>query len=459
VDNLLNDPTVQGVVVTMRDVSEQKSLEEELKHQAFHDALTGLPNRALFVDRIDHALARSARVHSTPAVLFIDLDDFKLVNDGLGHGAGDEILVAVAQRLAATVRAGDTLARFGGDEFAVLVEDADVACLLAERILADLGTPFTVSDAEILIRASIGVAVSESSGQHGSELIQAADVAMYAAKGRGKGRYEIYHRRLQTAITERLEWTAELHRAVDEDQFTLHYQPIVRIDGEAVVGVEALLRWNHPARGLLAPKDFVSLTEETGLIVPIGRWALRQACCDAARWQTLTARPFRISVNISPRQFQTNTLTEDVKSALEDWGLDPANLVLEITESLLVQDTDAVIAQMLELKLLGLSFAIDDFGTGFSSLGYLRRFPIDVLKIDKSFVEDIGRSAQGGVLADAVVGLSKSLGLTTVAEGVETVEQLEGLRAMGCDFAQGFYFARPMTAQEIEQTLLLAAST
>ena len=453
ITNLLADPTVEGIVVTLRDVSEQKGLEEELKHQAFHDALTGLPNRALFRDRLDQALARSARHGAPLAVLFLDLDDFKIVNDSRGHGAGDDLLVAVAHRLSSTLRSGDTAARFGGDEFAILVEEAEEAGQLAERILADLRAPVVFADGEVLIHASIGVAVNGADLEGAAALLQAADVAMYAAKTTGKGRVEVYHPRLQTAITEKLERTAELSRAVDEQQFALHYQPIVKLDGRSIVGVEALIRWNHPERGVLLPGDFVTLAEQTGLIIPIGRWALRQACADGARWQAVLRRPFKVSVNVSPRQFHREGLTEDVAAALRDSALDPANLVLEITESLLVRDTDAVITQMLELKLLGVSFAIDDFGTGYSSLGYLKRFPIDILKVDKSFVDDVGHTSQGGVLAAAIVGLGKSLDLSTVAEGIEDADQLEGLLAIGCTLGQGFYFSPPVSAGEMDRML------
>jgi diguanylate cyclase (GGDEF)-like protein/PAS domain S-box-containing protein len=460
VKNLLADPTVEGVVVTMRDVSAQKGLEEELKHQAFHDALTGLPNRALFWDRLDRELARSARLGTSLAVLFIDLDDFKLVNDSGGHAAGDELLVALARRLSATLRDGDTAARLGGDEFAVLLEagaDAE-ASQLAERILDELQAPVTVGGREMGTHASIGIAVSGPGLQGAAELLQAADVAMYAAKAGGKGRFEVYQPELQTAITERLERVAELTRAVDEEQFTLHYQPIVRLDGRAIVGVEALIRWNHPERGLLWPKEFVTLAEETGLIIAIGRWALGEACANAARWQAAVQDRLKVNVNVSPRQFHRDGLSADVANALRESRLDPACLVLEITESLLVRDADAVTTQMLQLKLLGLSFAIDDFGTGYSSLSYLKRFPIDILKIDKCFVDDVGRTAQGGVLAETIIALGHSLDLTTVAEGIENEAQVNGLMALGCSLGQGFYFSRPITAAEMDRLLPSMAS-
>jgi diguanylate cyclase (GGDEF)-like protein/PAS domain S-box-containing protein len=457
-NNLLRDPTVEGIVLTMRDVSERKSLEEELKHQAFHDSLSGLANRALFRDRLDHASARAARSHTSLAVLFLDLDDFKLVNDSLGHAAGDEMLVAVAERLIGSLRAGDTAARFGGDEFAVLLEETsgpDEARRLAERIIADLRVPMRIADRDVSAHVSIGIALSAAGGESPADLLQAADVAMYAAKGRGKDRYEVYHHSLQVAITERLERSAELQRAVDKQEFVVYYQPIVSLDADRTVGVEALVRWRHPERGLLLPVEFIALAEDTGLIIPLGRWVLQQACRQARQWQVdhPLAATLRVSVNISARHFQHDGLVEDVSSALRDGGLDPECLILEITESVLVQDADAVVARMLALKLLGVSFAIDDFGTGYSSLSYLKRFPIDILKVDKSFVDGVGDSAEQGALAEAVVQLGNTLHLQTVAEGIEEARQVEGLKALGCQLGQGFYFAKALPPQEIDELL------
>jgi diguanylate cyclase (GGDEF)-like protein/PAS domain S-box-containing protein len=457
-NNLLSDPTVEGIVLTMRDVSERKALEEELKHQAFHDALSGLANRALFRDRLEHASARAARSQTSLAVLFLDLDDFKLVNDSLGHAAGDEMLVVVAERLTRSLRTGDTAARFGGDEFAILLEETsgpDEACRLAARIIDDLRAPMRISDREVQVRASIGIALSPAGGEAPADLLQAADVAMYAAKGRGKGRYEVYHPALQVAITERLERSAELQRAVDRQEFVVYYQPIVTLDGDKTVGVEALVRWRHPTRGLLLPAEFIALAEETGLIIPLGRWVLKEACQQARQWQLDhdQAGKLRLSVNISARHFQHDGLVEDVSSALGLAGFDAGNLVLEITESVLVQDADAVVARMLALKLLGVAFAIDDFGTGYSSLSYLKRFPIDILKVDKSFVDGVGDSPETGALAEAIVQLGNTLHLETVAEGIEQARQVEGLRALGCQFGQGFYFAKALPAQEIDDLL------
>ncbi len=443
----------------MRDVSERKALEDELKHQAFHDSLSGLANRALFLDRLEHALARAARSQSLLAVLFLDLDDFKLVNDSFGHAAGDDLLVAVAGRLTKSLRVGDTAARFGGDEFAVLLEEVsgfEEANQVAERIITALRVPLTVEDHQVQVHASIGIAVSPAGAEGPAELLQAADVAMYSAKSRGKGRYEVYQPALQQAVLERLERTADLQRAVDRQEFVVHYQPIVTLDGNATInGVEALVRWRHPERGLLLPKEFIPLAEDTGLIIPLGRWVLLEACQQARQWQLnhKLSDAFHVSVNISARHFAHDGLVEDVSNALKAGGLDPGSLVLEITESVLVQDADSVIARMLELKLLGVSFAIDDFGTGYSSLSYLKRFPIDILKVDKSFVDDVGESEDSGALAEAIVQLGNTLNLQTVGEGIEQVRQVEGLRSLGCQFGQGFYFAKPLRAEQIDELL------
>lgn len=454
-NNLLSDPTVEGIVLTMRDISERKGLEEELKHQAFHDALSGLANRALFRDRLEHALARAARSKTSLAVLFLDLDDFKLVNDSLGHSAGDDLLVAVASRIVGSLRSGDTAARFGGDEFAILLEESDGledACQVAERVVEDLKAPFLIEDREVQVHASIGIALSVSGAENPSEIMQAADVAMYAAKAQGKNCYEVYKPALQTAMTERLERTADLQRAVEERQFVLHYQPIVDLEGGCLTGVEALVRWQHPQRGLLSPKDFIPFAEETGLIVAIGRWVLIEACTQVRIWQQAhhTASRLKVSVNISTRHFQHEGLEEDVATALRVSQLRPESLMLEITESVLVNDAESVIDRMLALKALGVSFAVDDFGTGYSSLSYLKRFPIDVLKVDKSFVDDVGVMGRDSALAKAIVQLGKSLNLDTVAEGIEQDRQVEGLRALGCRYGQGFLFAYPLEPSELE---------
>jgi diguanylate cyclase (GGDEF)-like protein/PAS domain S-box-containing protein len=456
--NLLGEPTLEGIVLTLRDVSERTNLEEELKHQAFHDALSGLANRALFRDRLEHALARASRSKTSLAVLFLDLDDFKLVNDSLGHTAGDALLVAVAGRLSESLRSGDTAARFGGDEFAILLEETtgpQEACQAAERIIAALREPLMIEDHEIKVHASIGIALSQGGRKDPSDLIQAADVAMYAAKAHGKGRYEVYEPDLQEAIVRRLDRTADLQRAMDGREFVVHYQPIVSLDGGHVVGLEALVRWRHPELGLLLPDEFIALAEETGLVVALDRLVLKEACFQTREWQFCHegARQMWVSVNISAKHFQHEGLVNDVTSALRQSGLDPHFLVLEITEGVFVQEAESVLERMLELKALGVSFAIDDFGTGYSSLSYLRRFPIDILKLDKSFVDNVAVSAEDGALAETIVQLGKNLHLQTLAEGIEHAPQLEVLRALGCQLGQGFYFTKGLQASEIDEYL------
>jgi len=456
--NLLDDPTVEGMVLTMRDVSERKSLEDELKHQAFHDALSGLANRALFRDRLEHALLRAARSQSSLAVLFVDLDDFKLVNDSLGHAAGDELLVTVAGRINALLRSGDTAARFGGDEFAVLLEETagpEEAEEVAARLIAELRLPLFIEDHEISVRASIGIALSQGGGEDPGDLMQAADVAMYAAKAGGKGRFEVYQPALQLAIVQRLERTADLQRAINAREFVMHYQPIINLEDGELVSLEALVRWHHPVHGLLLPNDFIPLAEETGLIVSLGRWILQEACQQARLWQLRhpAAKNMRMGVNISARQFQHDDLVNDVSFALQEAGLDAHSLVLEITESLLVQNAESIVARMRELKDLGVSFAIDDFGTGYSSLSYLRDFPIDILKLDKSFIDDVGKSTENGALAETIVKLGKNLNLETIAEGIEESCQLDALRSFGCQFGQGFFLAKPLPSKEISELL------
>jgi diguanylate cyclase (GGDEF)-like protein/PAS domain S-box-containing protein len=457
-NSLIDDPSVQGTVLTIRDITERKTLEEELKHLAFHDSLTGLANRALFRDRVEHALARHARHGEPIAVLFLDLDDFKVVNDSLGHVAGDELLGDVAKRLLTCLRTGDTAARLGGDEFAVLIEDVTdpkEAAALAERIIGSLGTPFPLEGKEIFVHASIGYALSDTEILNADELLRAADVAMYAAKAAGKGGYEAYQPALHAQALDRLERTADLQHALEEQQFVLHYQPIVALDSEQVVGVEALVRWRHPTRGLLPPDAFIPLAEETGLIVPIGQWVLEQACQQARQWEfDHPSQPrIRISVNLSARQFQQPDLVARVAQVISDTGIDPGTLVLELTETLLLRDTETMLAKIRELKGLGVQLAIDDFGTGYSSLSYLRRLPVDILKVDKSFIDPIAAGTADSAVLQAIVRLGRTLELQTVAEGVEAVHQSDHLRELGCHYGQGFYYSRPAEAEDIDELL------
>jgi diguanylate cyclase (GGDEF)-like protein/PAS domain S-box-containing protein len=457
-NSLIDDPSVQGTVLTIRDITERRTLEEELKHQAFHDSLTGLANRALFHDRVEHALARHARYRQPIAVLFLDLDDFKVVNDSLGHHAGDELLRAVADRLRGCLRAGDTAARLGGDEFAVLIEevtDPKEAAGLAERIISSLGTPFLLEGQEIFVHASIGYALSEQETLNAGELLRAADVAMYAAKAGGKGGYQAYRPELHTEARGRLKRAADLQRALEEQQFVLRYQPIVALDNDRLVGVEALVRWEHPTRGLLPPDEFLPLAEETGLIVPLGQWVLEQACLQVKRWQLdHPSQPrVRISVNLSARQFRQHDLVDQVARIINQTGIDPDSLVLELTETLLLQDTDAIRAKIEELKGLGVQLAIDHFGSGYSSLSYLKRLPVDILKVDKSFIDVIAEAPGDAVVVQAIVGLGRTLQLQTVAEGVEASNQSHQLRELGYHYGQGYYFAKPAEAQDIDELL------
>jgi diguanylate cyclase (GGDEF)-like protein/PAS domain S-box-containing protein len=451
--NLLHDPEVQGWVLNTRDVTERKALEDQLAHRAFHDSLTNLANRALFTDRATHAVARQTRRREPVSVLFLDLDGFKNVNDTLGHAAGDELIVAVAERLLHCAREVDTVARLGGDEFAILLEDTrddSGPARVAERILKSLAEPIVLRGKKVAISASIGIAVSDAGKElSAEELLRNADIAMYMAKGSGKSRYEIFEPSMHVAVVQRLETEAELSRAVAEEQFVLHYQPIVQLDTQQITGVEALVRWDHPEQGMVPPNEFIPIAEETGLIVPLGRWVLREACLQAARWQGsyLTHPPLTISVNLSPRQLLDLGIVDHVREALEESGIPPETLTLEITETALVQDTELTIERLSALKRLGVRLAIDDFGTGYSSLSYLQRFPVDVLKIDRSFL-DVERNANPA-LVRAIVEIGRTLELDTVAEGIERNEQLTQFKALQCRHGQGFLFARPAAHADI----------
>ncbi|MGH9178264.1 MAG: EAL domain-containing protein [Acidimicrobiales bacterium] len=457
VTNLLADPSVGGVVLNTRDVSDRQALEAELRRRAWHDPLTDLPNRALFTDRVEQALARGARSRDASIVLYLDLDDFKAVNDSMGHASGDLLLRSVADRLLACVRPGDTVARLGGDEFAVLLDAAPMqdAEQVAGRIVAELGRPFTLPGGERSVRVSVGIAAGRPGIDTAEELVSNADTAMFAAKKRGKNRAEIFvpdMRQLAVASSRR---KSELGLALANDELCLYYQPIVAVGTGRTVAVEALLRWRHPRLGLLGPADFVPLAEESGQIVQIGSWVLHQACAQAVAWQRSipSARGLEMCVNLSPRQLQHPGLVADVAAALETSGLAPRFLTLEITENAVVEDTDTAVRALSGLKALGLRLAVDDFGTGFSALSYLRRFDADVLKVDQSFVAGIDQDAEAAALLWAIASLARALHTEVVAEGVETMAQLEMLTTLGCDRAQGFNWSPPVPAAELARWL------
>jgi diguanylate cyclase (GGDEF)-like protein len=426
-------------------------LKEQLSFQAFHDALTGLPNRSLFLEAVGTALSRSVtRSSADLSVLYVDLDDFKTVNDSLGHAAGDELLKAVSERLRSCLRPSDVPARLGGDEFAILLEDASLedALRVGDRIIAALHIPVLIAGTEVLAPASVGIAAHRSPSDTADGLLRNADVAMYTAKSEGKGRVAVFEPAMHAAVVARHALTGQLQRALKRHEFLVRYQPIVSLDTGRITGVEALLRWQRPDGTVIGPADFVPLAEETGLILPIGRWVLETACRQAALWDlSAPQNRIRVSVNLSARQVQQPRFIEQVADVLESTGLEADQLVLEITETVMMQDTEATIAKLNALKALGVQIAIDDFGTGYSSLSYLRRFPVDVLKMAKPFVDTAGPDRQDAAFAEAIIALGHSLKLKIVAEGIERREQLELLRKLGCDLGQGYYFAEALDAE------------
>jgi diguanylate cyclase (GGDEF)-like protein/PAS domain S-box-containing protein len=454
--NLSDDPTVRGLVLNGRDVSERKRLEQQLTHQAFHDPLTGLANRALFLDRVSHALALARRQGREVSVLYLDLDDFKKVNDSLGHSEGDRLLVATAERLRSGARLGDTIARLGGDEFAILIEDGSGDESLGgvvDRLQSALRAPFILSGNEVTVSISIGLATARPD-EAADELLRNADVAMYSAKRRGKGRAETFQAQMYADVKHRLELEAALRQAIEKDGLDLVYQPIYSLRTGTLEGVEALVRWEHPKFGALLPQHFIPLAEETGLIVQLGHWVLRESCRQVKRWrEAFPDVPLTIAVNISGRQLHELDVVRETREALAESGVDPSAVVLEITESVLMQQKGSVLERLTELKALGVHLAIDDFGTGYSSLSYLQRFPIDMIKIAKPFVEEIGGGLEQSALARAIIGLGDTLKLRTVAEGVERSEQCLALIGLGCELGQGYYFSPPLTPVDIAERL------
>jgi diguanylate cyclase (GGDEF)-like protein/PAS domain S-box-containing protein len=460
--DLRDDPTVAGLVITLRDVTEQRQLEEQLKHQAFHDALTGLPNRLLFQDRISQQLAAARQRGRTAGVLFVDLDDFKVVNDTMGHGVGDDLLIAAAIRLSGLIHEDDTAARLGGDEFALLIGDAagsGMVELAAERVVRAFSEPFALPAGAVMATVTVGVATTEDSADT-DELLRHADLALYAAKAAGKRQWRRYQPVLSAGLIRRRELQGALEEAVAHSAFTLAYQPIVTLTSGELAGFEALVRWPHPQWGMMQPDQFIALAEETGQIIALGSWVLARAASDIARWRPdrgsgpiparSPGRPY-VSVNVSARQFSAPGFADGVRQILDTSGLEPGALMLELTESVLLRRDDRMHADLRELKAIGVRLAIDDFGTGYSSLSYLRELPIDVLKMDKSFVDGIAVSEQRLALAEGIVRIARTLRLEVIAEGIESEVQRDLLTSMGCQFGQGYLLAMPMEAGQAER--------
>jgi len=460
---LLDHPAVNGIVLASRDVSERARLVTQLEHLAFHDPLTNLPNRALFRDRVEQALARSDRYGRGVAVLFLDLDHFKNVNDSLGHEAGDRLLTEVAERLVNCIRRIDTACRLGGDEFSVLLEgvanDEDLLDV-PHRVLEALAQPITIAGKEFVVGASVGIARAEP-GATADDVLRNADVAMYHAKSRGRGVCQVFEPYMHEAAVERLTLEGDLRRALACGEFHVDFQPIVELETSRIVGVETLLRWAHPTRGAVSPARFIPLAEETGLIVPLGAWVLREACMQVSSWRAHGEHAdLHVTVNLSGRQLQDGELVGTVRRVLDESGLPPDRLVLEITESVVMQNTAVTLLRLRELRALGVRLAIDDFGTGYSSLAYLHRFPLDILKVDRAFVELLARSGEevpDVAIAQTIVQLAHSLRLATVAEGIEEPAQLEALLRFGCQFGQGYYFSPPVSPAAIEALLRVEA--
>ena len=450
--NCVENPHIRGVVFNSRDVTDRKAIQERIQHLAYHDNLTGLPNRGLLQDRLAHSIARAERSNRKVAVLFIDLDNFKNINDTLGHDVGDELLRQVAKRLRACVRTGDTIARQGGDEFIVLLdslEDGRAASLVAQKILTSLRSAFELGGTEQHVSGSVGIAVFPEDGRDAQTLMKNADTAMFHGKGVGKNTYQYFTAQMNIAVKRRMTLESALRRAVLQKDFVLHYQPQVNLETGTIEAVEALVRWKTEDSGTVMPGDFIPLAEETGLINEIGEWVLREACRQNKEWQDRGLAPRRMAVNLSARQFSDKAFLDTVMRVVQDTGLDPKWLELEITESQVMRQTEGMILLLNRLSEMGIHLAIDDFGTGYSSLSYLKRLPIQKLKIDQSFIRDITVDPNDAAIVVAIINMAKSLDLQTIAEGVETAGQLSLLRSKGCRTGQGYYFSAPMAADSV----------
>jgi diguanylate cyclase (GGDEF)-like protein len=448
---------MQAIANVLANAIERRRTEERTQHEALHDPLTGLPNRNLFLDRLQHALSVAARRDTSVAVLFLDLDQFKVVNDSLGHAAGDELLASVAPRIEQALRPGDTVARFGGDEFAVLAEEVGNergATRIAERIAESLARPFILRDREHFVSASAGIAIGNGS-EAPESLIRDADSALYRAKERGRGGYEIFDEVMRSRVIEHMQIENDLRRAIQREELELHYQPVIQLRDGSIVAMEALLRWNHPDRGLVGPLGFIPVAEESRLIVPIGRWVIEQACRQAAAWQELhpDSAPVSVAVNLSARQIADPDLLSHIEGSVRANRIDPSNLWLELTETTLLDETSFVERTLESLTGLGVRLVLDDFGVGFSSLGYLKRLPLAMIKLDRTFVENLTEGSHDAAIVRAVNEMADTIGIGVVAEGIETDEQLRMATTLGCGFAQGFHFSEPVPVGHIERLL------
>ncbi len=447
-----------GTVLALRILQQRKRMEDRLNHMALHDDLTGLPNRAMLNQYLARALVRHRRSGTHLAILFMDVDRFKVINDSLGHDVGDELLRQVADRLRIRCRESDTVARMGGDEFAVLIEDPKTmmeVSTCAQRLVEEMSAPYILRGKNCRVTISIGISIFPSDGNDSLALLKAADVAMYRTKETGRDNYLFYSPMMNIHTLERLELESDLRQALERGEFLLHYQPQIQLATGRITGVEALLRWKHPLRGIVAPSDFISLAEETGLIVPIGEWALAAACARTKAWQDQGLAGLKVAVNLSARQFADPMLLPKLTRIIHESGLDPSSLELEITESLVMSHGEGATAVLESLKALGVQIAMDDFGTGYSSLGYLKRFPIDAIKIDRSFIRDIASDSDDKKITRAIIAMAHSMSLTVVAEGVETAEQLRFLRAQRCDAVQGYLLYRPLPEEEVADAIRL----